>query len=201
MGVTAAEFFVVYLSSGAPFGVLVFFSRWSPSIVRRIGESVLAALFWPVVALSWTHRRLLLRHRGRQPRPSAVPSPTLPQEPVLVEYWTLTKALVESRTSTAKPSAELFEVAGHSNPYVAAVCAQRRRDGLLARRQKTVAAALVDWTIASVDRPRILAIAQHCRELGDEITAEIIEQRLNSLGTQPPPELANSVSKQVQLAA
>ena len=199
---TAAEFIVVYLSSGAPFGVLVFFSRRSPYLIRRIAESVLAALFWPLVAISWLHRRLLLRQRARkQNRPFANFAHGPLREPLFIEYETLTRALVESRNSTVEPSGELFKVAGHSNPSLAAKCAQRRRDMLLSRRQQASSVALIEWLRTLATEPeRAFVIADRCQQLGDDQTARVIEQTWRGIDAQDTTE-TKTVPKRVQLAA
>ena len=106
------EAIIIYLSAGAPFGVLVFFSRRSAPAPLAILNAFLATAGWPIVG---THRlyRGLVRSRDRQQRvdPAEAPIDVL------------------RRLSQQVPSeqAELFEIAGHPNPWLATNCYARSR--------------------------------------------------------------------------
>ena len=172
------EFLVVYLSSGAPFGVLIFFSTGSRLLPVRLLGSVLAAFLWPFVALSWTHRRLLDIKNRADGDLAQNESPPLEfeRDPLIWEYFTLTRALGDSRRPSNDRSAELFGIAGHSNPRLAAICAERRRNALLERRQTASAKALETHLCdrTDFDPTYLRSIAAESRRLGDSRTADLI---------------------------
>ena len=70
--VTVVEAIVVYLSIGAPFGVLQFFTEEVKSPMRIATRSVLAILFWPYFAISSS----LARRKEWQSEKSSVPDMT-----------------------------------------------------------------------------------------------------------------------------
>lgn len=198
-----AEIIVVYLSTGAPFGVLVFLSRRSNSRLRSIVESSTAAIFWPVLAISWTYRRLLLKLKAVSVTYQRLNVPDLLQGAAITEYATLTRALHDAKSPNAEPSAELFQVAGHSNPDLAAVCSQRRRDSQLNRRQKASAEALIDHLRAqnTQDPIYVRSVAAYCQSLGDPRTAELIERISTGQLTQLPTIADPVTADPVRLAA
>lgn len=200
-----AEFSVVYLSSGAPFGVLVFFSKRSNSRLRSIVASVAAAVFWPLFAISWSHHRLLQQRQkaGHTPHP-ILEIADLTHGSLITEYVTLTRALNDARSLDTPRSSELFEFAGHSNPELAAVCAQRRRDLRLDLRQKASAQALIDHlrTQNSLSSNYVRSVAEYCTLLGDVLTADLIERIFDKRPTDQLPIAADPVNADsVQLAA
>lgn len=172
------DLIVVYLSCGAPFGVLVFLSKHSRPSLRTVGESVLAAVLWPLLAASWTHRRLLMRHRPAFRTSRSQGMQGIVPHSILSEYETLTKALTDLRRGSGSPSAELFEIAGHSNPKLAAICSERSRNALLARRQRAASDALVEDLRRnnSNSADELRSIAGLCQQLGDDVTSELIVQ-------------------------
>jgi hypothetical protein len=111
------EVLIIYLSAGAPFGVLVLFSRKSSPQPLAVLYALLATLTWPIFG---TYRlcRGISRKRERHVRfdPSSQPLEAL--EIISRELPTTT--------------AELFEIAGHSNPWVATNCYARARKKVIA---------------------------------------------------------------------
>lgn len=201
---TIADLIVVYLSCGAPFGVLVFLSRHSRPTIRTIAESFLAATFWPLVAVSWIHRRLLLRQQGHRTAYSSLRKrPIFERDPLFAEYETLTRAMLEARTAESRPSAELFELAGNSNPLLAAVCSERKRNRLLEHRQRASAAALIERLRSGqlLSDENVRTIAQHCRDLGDPATAQLIEECRPSTVETSIGAAIESTAEPVRLAA
>jgi hypothetical protein len=176
--VSIGDLIVVYLSCGAPFGVLVFLSKHSRPSLRTVVKSILAAVLWPLLAASWTHRRLLLRHRSPLRMPRNPETPGIVPHSILSEYETLTKALTDLGGGFGSPSAELFEIAGHSNPTLAAICSERSRNALLARRQRAASDALVEDLRRNKSHTpdELLSIAGLCDQLGDDVTSELIAQ-------------------------
>lgn len=194
-----AEFLVVYLSAGAPFGVLVYFSGSSFALPIRLIRAFSFALLWPAVALAWIHRRLLLG-RTADRRLDGLAQPTFGSDPVVSEYITLTTAVNDSEDLSGELQSELFEIAGHSSPHVAAVCAARRRNVLLRHRQHASAAALEDYLkIRKWDETTFVeAIANECRRLGDSRTADRISSGPVS---EREPIVAKKIADEIQLAA
>jgi hypothetical protein len=202
--VTIADIIVVYLSCGAPFGVLVFLSKHARPSVRTMGESLLAAVFWPIVALSWTHRRLLFRQQTHQRTvPARIESKLLIHHPTWAEYETLTRAMLDVSSDRALPTGELFEIAGHSNPQVAAICSERKRNALLDRRRQASSAALLELlrSFRATDRAKFREIADHCRLLGDLDTARLIDEIGNAADSNGFIGAPDSSTDQVALAA
>lgn len=199
---TIADLIVVYLSCGAPFGVLVFLSRHSRPTIRTIAQSVLAAIFWPLVAVSWIHRRLLLRQQGQRSTYLPLPKRAIfSQDPLFAEYETLTRAMLDARTAESCLSAELFELAGNANPLLAAVCSERKRNRLLEHRQAASAAALIEHIASGqlFSDENVRTIAQHCRDLGDLSTARLIDDVRS--GTDEKRIAIESTTEPVRLAA
>lgn len=110
------EALIIYLSAGAPFGVLVLFSQRSASTPIAAFNALLATLAWPMFG---TYRlfRGIFRKRDRQVRSDADAD----------------SLDVLKRLSLQVPSdvAELFQIAGHSNPWVATNCYARARRKVL----------------------------------------------------------------------
>ena len=199
---TIADLIVVYLSCGAPFGVLVFLSRHSRPTIRTIAQSFLAATFWPLVAISWIHRRLLLGQQGRRSTYSPLPKRAIfSQDPLFAEYETLTRAMLDARTAESSLSAELFELAGNANPRLAAVCSERKRNRLLEHRQAASAAALIEHITSGqlFSDENVRTIAQHCRDLGDLTTARSNDDVRS--GTDEKRIAIESTAEPVRLAA
>ena len=199
-----ADLIVVYLSCGAPFGVLVFLSKHSRPTARTIAESILAAVFWPLLAISWTHRRLLVRHQDRRiDADSAAEISAFAHDPVFIEYETLTRAMNDAMTSPADPASELFELAGHSNPRLAAICAERTRNALLSRRQRASSAALIEHLRYGVANGSadLATIEEHCRKLGDRVTARSVEQIGLAIGAIDLVSAKTPTSESARLAA
>lgn len=195
---TFVEFLVVYLSAGAPFGVLVFFSRTpkvlsSTAILRGFG----ASLIWPLLALSWSHRKLISPKSFIPARSAKVDA--FDADAVVAEYLTLTRALAESKRSALGSATELFDISGHSDPKLGAICHERRRNSQLARRQAD-SSMIVRRHVPgrySNDAAFMASLALECRRLDDHETADVIE-----LGSQPIRSIpAESPAPAVKLAA
>jgi len=112
----------------------------------------------------------------------------------------LTSALQLAGKRSAEPATELFEIAGHSNPRIAAACAARRRDSLLEHRQAQSASALRKHLQQqdTLDIESATALAEECQRLGDDTTADLIE-RNSSAGS--PQESVASLDERQRLAA
>ncbi len=111
------EVIIIYLSAGAPFGVLVLFSqKSSPAPIAAI-YALLATLTWPIFGTYRLYRGLF-RKRSRQIRFDSDADPLEVLERLSQEVPT--------------GAAELFEIAGHSNPWVATNCYARARKKVIA---------------------------------------------------------------------
>lgn len=106
------EAIIIYLSAGAPFGVLVLFSQKSAPAPIAAFNALLATLAWPMFGTYRLYRGLS-RKRGGQTLSDREGS----------------QLEVLRRLSREIPSdvAELFDIAGHSNPWVATICYARAR--------------------------------------------------------------------------
>jgi len=193
--VSLTEFLIIYLSAGAPFGVLLLSGRRSKLSSESLIHTILATLFWPYVAISrvFRHYEKSLRKttllRRNDPsrviktgniRPREMGFLVTPTELDVIEGYTeLTAALKESSSQENKlESAELFKIAGHSNPRLGALCLARSRRINLSRKQNSAAASLVhlfDRNIADGSTTSLQEISALCNELGDSQTASLIE--------------------------
>ena len=104
------EAIIIYLSAGAPFGVLVFFSKRT-SIRAAVSYSLVATIAWPIVGTQRLYRSLA----RRKDRPQTVGE--------ISEIKVLQRLADEVPAETA----ELFEIAGHPNPWLATNCYARAR--------------------------------------------------------------------------
>ncbi|HQU92582.1 MAG TPA: hypothetical protein PLK77_09810 [Pyrinomonadaceae bacterium] len=104
------EALIIYLSAGAPFGVLVFFSQRT-STRTAVGYSILATAAWPIVAARRLARSLSRREDRKRTSSDASPIEVLEDLAHEVPSETL----------------ELFEIAGHPNPWLATNCYSRSR--------------------------------------------------------------------------
>ena len=110
--VSLLETVIIYLSAGAPFGVLVLFSQRSTPVPVATFKALLATVAWPVFGTYRLYRGLA-RQRHRPTRPDSDVDPLE----------------VLERISKERPTeaAELFSIAGHSNPWIATNCYARSR--------------------------------------------------------------------------
>jgi hypothetical protein len=200
--VEIADLIVVYLSCGAPFGVLVFLSKHSRPKIRTTVEAILAAVLWPLIALSWTHRRLLLRNRApARPLSQGQDVSGVANNSAFTEYETLTRALYDVNRGSGLISSELFAIAGHSNPALGAICSGRSRNALLVRRQRAASDALVEDLRRnnSNSADELRSIAGLCQQLGDDVTSELIVQIAHPHSTSPAASA--SAREPVRMAA
>ena len=102
------EALIIYLSAGAPFGVLVFFSQRTPPRTAVL-YSLIATVAWPIVAAQRVFRSFSIREDRT------------PTETSLLEVLHGLADEVPGET------AELFEIAGHPNPWLATNCYVRSR--------------------------------------------------------------------------
>jgi len=112
--VSLFEALMIYLSAGAPFGVLVFFSQRPPTL-SAAAHSVLATVGWPVIAGQRIYRSVVRRNDRQQVRGD------------VSELEVLHGLAKEVPVETA----ELFEIAGHSNPWLATNCYARSRKNVV----------------------------------------------------------------------
>ena len=188
------EFVIIYLSAGAPFGVLLLFSRRLKFSSATLLQTVLAVVFWPYFAISrfGVHYKRSERKGNSSPRVDSTSKGraellwpreighrmTAEERDVIEGYCELTGALFESWPETEFASAELFRIAGHSNPEIGARCLSRQRRKQLAGKQKSAAAVLVnliDQEMAEGSGTSFPYFVSLCRNLGDNITAARIE--------------------------
>lgn len=113
--VSVLEAIIIYLSAGAPFGALEFFSRKASGRSPFL-HSIFATVGWPIIGA----KRLFLR---AQRYTSHAPLAVRDDQPLEVLKSLLDEAPVEP--------AELFEIAGHSNPWIATVCYTRSRNKVI----------------------------------------------------------------------
>jgi hypothetical protein len=99
---------IIYLSAGAPFGVLVLFSQKSATARITVMNAFLAIFVWPISGTYRLYRGLFGHLRSN--------SDGGPLE-------VLQQLSQEIPTNVA----ELFDIAGHSNPWVATNCYARAR--------------------------------------------------------------------------
>jgi hypothetical protein len=104
------EALIIYLSAGAPFGVLVFFSQRT-STRTAVGYSILATAAWPIVAA-----RRVARSLSRREDRKRTPSDASPLE-----------VLQNLAHEVPSETLELFVIAGHPNPWLATNCYARSR--------------------------------------------------------------------------
>ena len=97
---TLVDAIVVYLSIGAPFGVLQTFARERRGILETAAISLLAMLAWPYLAISWSLGFFSGPSIGKQ---------------------------VPEQNQVGYDLADLFRISGHSNPNLAKVCYERGR--------------------------------------------------------------------------
>lgn len=133
--VTLFDAIVIYLSAGAPFGVLVFLGRQNERYYRTLAGAAIAIGFWPVIAASrlgrTASRYLRLRSIPDRDDVSVPVTDVLPRSHrELLDRFT---ALSDLANATPNEPAELFEVAGHPNPMLATVCNARRRHSVVLR--------------------------------------------------------------------
>jgi hypothetical protein len=108
--VSLLEAIIIYLSAGAPFGVLVFFSQRSTARIRIV-YALLATFAWPIVGGNRLYRSFWRRADRNDTFHEA--------EPLEVLQSLIDEVPVEP--------AELFEIAGHPNPWLATSCYTRSR--------------------------------------------------------------------------
>ncbi|MDI1241613.1 MAG: hypothetical protein PSX80_06795 [bacterium] len=148
---TFLEAIIIYLSVGAPFGVLVFFSRRPVSSATAFLYALTATAAWPVFG---TYR--LYRGRFRQ-------------SPGRSEYdLDRTPLEVLTRVSREVPveAAEIFEVAGHSNPWIATNCYARAR-------KRVIDSHIVRLSRLSTSEPRSRVSANEDALLPERLTANV----------------------------
>ncbi len=110
--VSLLEAIIIYLSAGAPFGVLGFFSQKSVAASTSIFYALAATLAWPFFG-SYRLYKSISRSTDRNTGSLAGESP----------LETLKALIIEDPTEAS----ELFEIAGHSNPWLATNCYVRTR--------------------------------------------------------------------------
>ena len=114
-------------------------------------------------------------------------------------YFELTHTLNESQRAEAITSAELFEIAGHSNPRAGARCIARSRRVHLANKQTSAAASFVHLLNRKMLEGSIISlplIGSFCTEMNDERTAlqiELLSQKKRESSDSPE----NSKSKEM----
>ncbi len=106
------EAIIIYLSAGAPFGVLVLFSQKSVPAPMAASNALLATLAWPIFGTYRLYRGLYRRRNAQIRADSDV---------------TTLQVLQGLSREIPTDAAELFEIAGHSNPWVATNCYARAR--------------------------------------------------------------------------
>lgn len=106
------EAVIIYLAAGAPFGVLVLFSQRSAATPIAAFNAVLATLAWPMFGTYRLYRGII-RKRDRQVRSDLEGGPL--------------EVLQRLSQQVPHDAAELFDIAGHSNPWVATNCYARAR--------------------------------------------------------------------------
>ena len=106
------EVIIIYLSAGAPFGVLMVFSRRSNSVWTVVFYGLLATLGWPVLG-GFRFYRALTRATDRRTIGHS--------DDEMLEVLT---GLSEEVPTEA---AEFFEIAGHPNSLLATNCYARAR--------------------------------------------------------------------------
>ena len=111
------EALIIYLSAGAPFGVLVLFSQRSAPTPFAAFNALLATLAWPMFGTYRLYRGIF-RKRDRQVLPDSGGTPL--------------EVLQRLSREVPHDAAELFDIAGHSNPWVATNCYARARKKVIA---------------------------------------------------------------------
>lgn len=109
------EALIIYLSAGAPFGVLVFFSQKN-SRAASVVYSLLATIAWPIFGGYRVYRSLYRRRISNSNVVSAFES----QADVI-------RLLERLSVEVPTKDAELFAIAGHPNPWLATNCYVRSR--------------------------------------------------------------------------
>ena len=134
---TIIDAVVIYLSAGAPFGVLVFLGRPADGYYRSVAYAAIAVLLWPFIAVARIAEAFSKSYRqstfAEKPLSDSAgerggihngPNLTNGQKEVLDRYLTL-KSLADK---VPEEPAEFFDIAGHPNPMLATVCNARRRN-------------------------------------------------------------------------
>ncbi len=106
-----SEALIIYLSAGAPFGALVFFSRRSARALA-VFYAIVATFAWPIFG-SYRIYRSIVRRKDQSPHVAGEVASADLLEGLLKEV--------------PVESAEIFEVAGHPNPWLATNCYARSR--------------------------------------------------------------------------
>jgi hypothetical protein len=113
--VSVLEAIIIYLSAGAPFGALAFFSRKASGLPPLI-HSIIATVGWPIIGAQRIYRKV--RRRGDQKLIAAASD-----EPLEVLRSLTAEVPIEP--------ADIFNIAGHPNPWLATVCYSRSRKKLI----------------------------------------------------------------------
>jgi hypothetical protein len=167
-------------------------------------HTVLATVFWPYFAISRVRHhfesmmRKMTRATGIDPISNRGPDRiwfrelgfkmTAAERDVVNGYFELTHTLHEPPAADAFTSAELFEIAGHSNPRAGARCIARSRRVHLARKQ-TMAASyfvhLLNRKMLEGSTISLPLVGSFCLEMKDDRTAlqvELLGQKKLKLG-------------------
>lgn len=184
--VSVLEAAIIYLSAGAPFGVLVYFSSRNSSAARTLYLTVLAILFWPVFAAVRLNRSFHPAFDRSQLSDSGVDLEALRR---LVPDLTSGRDLADTleryirvsedpmQTHRSVQGVELLRIAGHSDPELGARCLMRERSRRLADHREGSARSLLG--VLRQSRPPkelLIQVAEICSSLGDRDTANSVRK-------------------------
>lgn len=189
---TLLEALIIYLSVGAPFGVLVYFSSRGSTATRILYLTIVATLLWPIFAAGRLRRAF--RTDFGKPRLSdsaiGLEPHSLHSVPGVLGHRRISAALeryigiaegMPSDSGRNTPGIELLRIAGHSDPELGARCLMRERTRRLKHHQRGSAISLLDEL--SLGRPSkeiMFKVAEVCSALGDLETANSIHALVES---------------------
>ncbi|MGD9627833.1 MAG: hypothetical protein AB7V18_01155 [Pyrinomonadaceae bacterium] len=189
---TLLEALIIYLSVGAPFGVLVYFSSRGSTAARILYLTSVATFLWPIFAAGRLRRAF--RSDFGKPRlsDSAIrPEPlSLHSIPGVLGHRRISAALerhigiaegVPSDRGRNTTGIELLRVAGHSDPELGARCLLRERSRRLKDHQSRSAISLLEeMSLGRPSKEIMFKVAEVCSALGDPETADSIHALIDS---------------------
>lgn len=185
---TLVDLLIIYLSIGAPFGVLAFFGQsWSsrrPIAVR----TAIAVAFWPILLATRLHKRFseaLADTKNTKSEDFDAETQNIAdqikrslnaaQQTILDDYITLTVARNRVQTSPEDGYEEFLNLAGNANASLGSVCLTRRRNKQVLERQIQSQRELIRLFDEENHQGFIRSeIALLCGRLGDPETARNI---------------------------
>lgn len=196
--VTIFDSLIIYLTLGAPFAVYHFFQLSRPITARSIGSLAFSFFFWLPSAYHLVRRSLTnssgvshfvtrkssdaniiavkknYRSSLERALSESIPDSRRRSFSAVLERYVGLRLAVEDKT-TGDRSLALFEVSGHPNPRLAAICVDRlNRIGIERHYRKAQSDLLALIIEIDASKELIVLAAQLARSIGDSYLATLL---------------------------